>query len=75
MKGNSMEHPNAYLIFRIFVDSIKDQALQENKKAESVGQAQEETKRKPQKDSPVAPVNAGVDTVSPIDFFASLSSS
>ena len=24
MKGNSIEHPNAYIIYRIFVDSIQD---------------------------------------------------
>lgn len=26
MKGNSQEHPEAYLIFRIFVDSIEQQS-------------------------------------------------
>ena len=47
MKGNSEEHPDAYLIFRIFVDSITDTKPVKQKKPTSKKQSsknQEESK-------------------------------
>ena len=51
MKGNSEEHPDAYLIFRIFVDSIANPKPVKQKKPTSkkASKNQEELKLEQQK--------------------------